>query len=108
MKGINPLKAFNIWMVNDKKVKYELVDTIDIEVDEDSYCSTLDKRMRFPLASLLFIKGIGEKVQDRILEDKMFKEYDAWVLSHIGITYKGKITVSIDVFKLEGSKGNVK
>ena len=102
MKGINPLKVFNIWMVNDKKIKYELVDTIDmeVEIDEKAY-TTLGKKIRLPLTSLMLIKDIGEKVQKRILGDKMFKEYDAWVLAYIGIIWKGKITVSVDVFKVK-------
>ncbi len=102
MKGISPLKVFNIWMVNDRKTKYELVDTIDIEVEiDEKYYSVLNKKISFPLASFILVKYIGEKVQERILKDKMFRGYDAWVLSHMGIIYKGKITVSIDVFNLE-------
>ena len=105
MKGINPLKVFNIWMINDKKTKYELVDTIDIDIKiDEKFYSALNKKVRFPLTSLLLVKDIGDKVQKRILNDKMFRKYDAWVLSHMGIIYKGKITVSIDVFKLEATK----
>ena len=102
MKGINTLKVFNIWIINDKKTKYELVDTIDIEIkiDEDDY-SKLNKKIRFPLVSLMFVQDVGEKVQKRILSDKMFKKYDAWVLAHMGIVYEGKVTVSIDVFKVK-------
>ena len=108
MKDITQQKVFKIWRIKDNKAKYELVDTIDIEVKiNEKVYTALSKKIRLSLISLMLVKDIGEKVQKRVLNDKMFKNYDAYVFAHMGIIWKGKITVSIDVFKVKKCKSNL-
>ena len=102
MKGINPLKTFNIWFVFKQAANYELVDTIDFEFKFD--ISDFKKLAKANLASGSFIllNEVGKKTLNEIKKSKLNKQYDACCLIHISHfeDVDDKMRVSVDCFKI--------
>lgn len=102
MKGIDPLKTFNIWFIFRQSKNYELIDTIDIEFGFDATNLKKITKVNFAAGSFLLINEVGKRTLEEIKKSKLDKKYDACCLAHLSHFEKvdSKMRVSIDCFKI--------
>lgn len=105
IKLIDPNKVYNYWLFA-KPRKYELINTIDIDVEItpeiktliDAYNIFKKKKENIYSCNSFFVKGLNNVILQRIKKEKILEDYDALVIIHI-TNFKDRLMVSLDCFK---------